>query len=174
MTFIALVLRAGLLWPAAPVVDVVAASWHAVNVETVDVPAAALIAIAQHESDLKPNAVSWIGPRGRVDRLWRGERLPRHVVCGYLQHMATGDACAASISRGSTMADGAIELAAWVRPCRGDLRCIFRGHAGGWGCAVRNLCSANARAFADLFYRNARRLAGDQETYGDHRSGHRS
>lgn len=58
-------------WPTMPIERVVRASYVAVATETDAVPAEILLAIAEHESDLRPNVVSYCEADGhRVDILW--------------------------------------------------------------------------------------------------------
>jgi hypothetical protein len=76
---LALVARAHALWPAAPLEHVTAAACAAVRAEGGGVPAEILLAIAQHESDLRPVAVSWRNGDGqRVDILWSDAGVHDH------------------------------------------------------------------------------------------------
>lgn len=154
---IALTARMLHLFPGATPDRALATARAAVRVEELHgLPAEMLVAIAEHESDLRPNAVSYVRAGARVDILWNSSRpLPSRVVCGYLQAMASPSECAAMIAVDGGMSAGAAELAQWMTTCRGDLRCALRGHAGGTACALRSSCSGPAAAFARLFYRRA-------------------
>lgn len=147
-------------WPAVPADRVLAASLAAAAAETPAIAGELLLAIAAHESDLRPNAVSWRLPGApRVDLVWdQRSPLPPRVVCGYLSAMATAGSCAAMVARDGGMRAGAAELEEWAATCGGDVACVVRGHAGGTACAVHDRCSDDARAFARLFLGNARRL----------------
>jgi hypothetical protein len=149
--------RALVAFPDADVDRVLAAAIAASNTaEVTGIPAALLIAIAQHESDLLPNAVSYRIDGRRIDLAWNGfSRLPPRIVCGYLSAMATPASCASMIAIDGGMAAGSAELVEWLGSCRGDLPCALRGHAGGTRCAILEQCSPNAAAFAALFYRRA-------------------
>jgi hypothetical protein len=155
-----LVLRFGQVFPGAPLERVIVASVHAVRAESDGVPAEVLLAIAEHESDLQPNAVSYVSRGRRVDLLWDGASpLPGRIVCGYLSAMGTPARCRETIQFDGAMTHGAAELQLWMGTCRGDVGCALRGHAGGTACARDVLrCSPNARTFAAMFLGRARRL----------------
>lgn len=146
-------------WPEASPADVMRASVAAVAQESDELPSEVLFSIAQHESDLKPNAVSFIKDGHRVDLLWTTQALPSRVVFGYLSAMGSPDVARAAIVADGGMRAGADELREWLGTCRGDLRCALRGHAGGTACALDEAsCTASARAFARLFYARAMAL----------------
>lgn len=164
---LALAARAHVAWPAQPLDRVAAAALAAARAERPDVPAELLLAIAEHESDLEPNAVSWRDASGnRVDILWSGDRSrllrARAIVCGYVQASVGVQECAKAIERDGAMAIGARQLALWMRSplCAGSLRCALAGYAGG----VRGARAASegsetlAVRFADLFLARARSL----------------
>ena len=146
-------------WHAPRVLD---ASYAAVRAEdATGVDAALLLAIAQHESDLRRNAVSWRRPDGkRVDILWTGQPTPGWIVCGYMSASATRATCGAEISRDGGMELGARQVAEWMRACDGDVHCALAGYAGGWPGvrAMRAFRACDAVAFAELFVRRARQL----------------
>ena len=104
------------------------------HVEYPNVPAEILVAVAEHESDGRPDIVSW--REGGVTYSMPFEKMekwPHHAVCGYLQAMAsTRDACRRMIDALGGMLAGAAEIATWLRTCRGELACALSGHAGGW------------------------------------------
>lgn len=148
-------------YPNQPADRVLVASYHAVQAETSLVPAEVLLAIAEHESDLRPDAMSWVSGGRRHDS--PPERLPAHlpprVVCGYLSAMGTPDICRREMARDGAMRHGTSELELWGATCRGDMRCMLRGHASGTACALdARRCSRDALAFARLFLARARRL----------------
>lgn len=157
---IALVLRLWVQHPDQPIDRVVLATYHALRAETERVPAEVMLAIAHHESDLRPNAVSFVRAGKRVDVLWDGAApLPPRVVCGYLQAMASPAECRAMVTHDGGMLAGSLELRTWSGTCRGDLACVLRGHAGGTACSRdAGACTSHARAFAALFLARARRL----------------
>lgn len=158
-----LIAHARQLWPAMPIVRVVRASYVAVAAETHGVPAEILLGIAEHESDLQPNAVSWLAAGRRVDMLWIGQPLPPREVCGYEQAMSTPASCRAMIAVDGGMRAGAAELVEWLTTCHGNLRCALRGHAGGTACALRGECSPAAATFARHFYDVGRELGWKPE-----------
>lgn len=158
-----LALKVHLLWPGYPADRVIAAARAAAAAETESLPAEILVAIAQHESDLEPTAISWRGSSGvRVDILWTDQHLPTRVVCGYLQAAGDSGACRAAIAADGAMAMGAVELGVWARSplSRGSLRVALAGYAGGvaGARAAREGNDALAVRFADLFIARARRL----------------
>ncbi len=144
-------------WPDVPIAHVVAASVEAARCETNEIRAELLLAIAHHESDLEPHAVSWIENGHRVDRI-SGSIPDRRLVCGYLQAMASRSDCLAMLADDGGMSAGVLELREWLDTCHGDLTCALRGHAGGTRCALENSCSATSRAFARIFLNHAHAL----------------
>lgn len=149
-------------YPDIPMERVTAASSAAQLAEEASgVPAEVLMAIAPHESDLQPNAVSWKLPgHERTDVLWKpGVVLPPRVVCGYVQAMSTSSVCPQLIAKDGGMSAGAAEFAEWLGNCHGDLPCSLRGHAGGWACSRNSFaCTPAQRMFATTFYQIALRL----------------
>lgn len=162
---IILIARAHALWPSIPIRQLAAASYVAVAAEIHDVPSEILLAIAQHESDLEPNAVSWRSDGRTVSLLWTTQRLPSKIVCGYVQAMSTPASCRAMIAVDGGMRAGAAELVEWLTTCHGDLRCALRGHAGGTACALRGECSPAAATFARHFYDVGRELGWKPERH---------
>lgn len=157
---VALAIRLWLQHPEQSPERIAMATYFAVMAETDQVPAELMLAIAHHESDLRPNAVSFVRAGRRVDVLWNlVSPIPGRVVCGYLQAMATRDQCAAAVATDGAMTIGRDELALWSATCRGDQACVLRGHAGGTACSRdQRACSTHALAFARLFLARARRL----------------
>lgn len=156
-----LALRLTRAYPDQPIDRAVVASYWAVQAETASVPAEVLLAIAEHESDLRPDAVSWVAGGRRHDSPPEKlpARLPTRVVCGYLSAMGTPDLCRRESAIDGGMRLGALELGLWSATCRGDIACVLRGHASGTACALDAArCSDNAAAFARLFLARARRL----------------
>jgi hypothetical protein len=145
-------------YPRQPVARVLAAAWVAAEVGVeLRVSPAILVAVAEHESDLEPCAVSFRAAGRRVDvvapRCWVDPRWPRPYVCGYLQAMY-GDAntCGRAMRLDGAMRAGALELLEWAATCRGDAACVLRGHAGGTACALdARACTGPQLAFAQLF-----------------------
>jgi hypothetical protein len=159
---LALALRAFTAWSGVDTLSVADAASAAVRAESeTGVPAELLLAIANHESSLRRNAVSWRRPDGkRVDILWTGQPVPGYIVCGYMSASATRATCGAEIAQDGGMRLGAEQVATWVRACRGDLRCALAGYAGGWA-GVRALRAGepcDAVRFADLFIARARQI----------------
>jgi soluble lytic murein transglycosylase-like protein len=164
---LALAARAHAAWPEYSIADVTAASCAAVGAADPGVPAELLLAIAQHESDLHPNAVSWVATSGRrVDILWTRDRAPpenKALACGYGQTIVhTSRACADVIADHGGLVTAEHELAAWLRSplSGGSLRVALGGYAGGiaGARAAREGIDALAVRFADLFIARARRL----------------
>lgn len=158
-----LALKIHAVWPGYPADRVIAVARAAVAAETSAIPAEVLVAIAQHESDFEPTAVSWRErERARVDILWTDQPLPTSVVCGYLQAAGGAGACRTAIAADGAMAMGAAELGVWVRSrlSAGSLRVALAGYAGGvaGARAARAGTDALAVRFADLFIARARRL----------------
>lgn len=171
-------------WPAYPHGQIATIAMMSVlTSHGSQIPAEVFAVIAQHESDMRPDAVSYVDgssadvahPRGRrrdVLLLDGGRHdLPGHVVCGYLQARLSDVDCRAAVGVDGGMALGAAELAEWTGTCRGIAQgsgasahaslvaCVMRGHAGGTACA-RDVarCTADQRAFADYFVAGARAL----------------
>ncbi len=164
--FIVLAVHAHAAWPAAPLERVAVASAAAVFAETDQVPAELLVAIAQHESDLEPRAVSW-RRRGetRVDILWvDGGRQPPAtgpLACGLVSAIAPDRAsCAKLLDPTAAMAAAVAELAEEIQRCRGSMRCALSCYAGGNAgiAAWRARRRTTATGFADLFFRRAEQL----------------
>lgn len=156
-----LVLAAKMLvvFPDAPPAQVIVTAYAATVASAGGIPAPLLAAIAEHESKLYPNTVTYTRDGERVDLVWDGRAaLPPFVFCGYLSAMSSPELCRAMIADDGGMAAGASELVLWMGTCRGDVRCALRGHAGGTACAMRKDCTPHAAAFARLFYRRAVRL----------------
>lgn len=137
--------------------------WRALHASAeTHVPVPLLSAVAQHESDRRPDIVSYRENGKTVSRTYATVRAwPRRAVCGYLQAMAsTRDACARMIAEDGGMLAGAREIAEWMRMCRGELACALSGHAGGWAGvrAWRERRATDATAFAYSMLRRARKL----------------
>lgn len=164
---VTLAARAHAAWPEYPVTTVTAAAREAVVAELeTGVPAEVLYAIAQHESDLVDNCVSYRDSTGRrVDTVIGAvaRRWPRGAVAGYLQ--ATFESAVearAAIAVDGGMRTGARQLAEWVASplTHGSIRLALAGYAGGVAGVrrARGGVTAPAVAFADLFLRRARAL----------------
>ncbi len=156
-----LVLNAHAVWPTEPIDRVSAAASAAVDAETADVPAELLLGISEHESDLRPNTVSYVVGGRRLDNLWTNLWAPpdRLATCGYGQTVARGRAeCAAAIVAG--MRPMVAELEEELASCRGDMRCALSCYAGGNAgvAAWRARRRTTATTFAALFYRRAKQL----------------
>lgn len=155
----ALAWRVHLAQPETPLDRVAVAAAAAVAVETDAIRAEVLVAIAAHESDLEPRAVSWRRPGGRrVDIVWTAEASPPPargpMTCGLGQTVAsTRDACAELLDATAGMRASAAELAEWWARSRGDLRRALAGYAGG-----ERGFRAGRSPFGDLFLRRARAL----------------
>lgn len=163
---IALAARAHTAFPDQPLDRVTTASCAAVEADAELAPT--LLAIAEHESDLEPTAVSWRDSSGRrvdrvvhseVDRLW----VPRGTsTCGLVQSVATDRAsCLALLDPIAAMRAGAAELRAWLEYSRGDLLVALGGYSGGTAGAIaaREGRTTLAVRFARLFVYRARRLS---------------
>ena len=165
------------VWPAQPIPRVLVAAVAAERAARPGLPAELLAAIAEHESDLRPNVVSWRDACGqRVDAVWESSSnslkplsapnsvwrssWPENAVCGFLQASGTPTECMAAIDLDGAMALGVVELQEWLRACRGDLRCALAGYAGGNSGARAALSGETTLAtrFADLFLARARAL----------------
>jgi hypothetical protein len=153
-----LIARTHAAFPAQPIERVAVAAIAAARAETPDAPAEVLLAIADHESDLQPRAVSWRGRGGqRVDILWDDRRGPpggAGLACGLVQTVAhTRAACAELLDPITAMRAGAAELGEWLSASGGNLRVALAGYAGGWGGArdARTGARSDATAFADIF-----------------------
>lgn len=159
-----LFVHAHALWPAAPVDRVLAASYVAAASETHAVPAEFLLAIAQHESDLQPSAVSWrFHGAPRVDIAWDGiAPIPRGgMACGLVSSIAPDrPTCAALLEPARAMAAGVAELAEELDRCRGVMACALSIYAGGRRGleAWRAGDVTDATRFAYYFIATARRL----------------
>lgn len=166
LRFLLLYFAAHRAWPDYEAEKLAAACAMAVEIEDVaGVPAPLLLAIAQHESDLEPGAVSWRDAAGRRhDRvLVTNEtiKIAGPLVCGYLSAMARdGFDCSMMIETTGGMLRGALEIREWLDTCRGDVRCALSGHAGGNAgmLAHREHRDTQATRFADLFTQRARVL----------------
>lgn len=151
-------------WPHYPLEKAMALAVRSVNVgEAVGVSPPLLAAIAQHESDAEPGAVSWVADGKRLDFVNPVGLTARTgpAVCGYLSAMApNGFACSDMIQTDGGMMAGALEIAEWLGTCRGNLRCALAGHAGGnaGAQAHREHRDTMATRFADLFISRARVL----------------
>lgn len=162
---IALMWRIHQLYPSAPIVRVVIVSYVAVRAETRAVPAELLVVIAEHESDLRPRAVSWRHRGGkRVDKVVDSpcdipERGP--MACGLVQTIARDRAgCVQLLDPTAAMAAGAAELTEELHACRGAMFCALSIYAGG-GAGRRAWAageSTQATVFAAAFHGRARRL----------------
>lgn len=135
MHAIALFVSAHLAYPAAPLDRLGVAVLAAAAGETERVPAELLIAIAEHESDLRPGAVSWRRADGRrVDKVVENPvEIPDGVAaCGLVQTVARGRAaCARLLVPGLGIAAGVAELEAELAACRGVMACALAIYAGG-------------------------------------------
>jgi hypothetical protein len=155
-------------WPDAPIERAAPAVAAAVQVgEETGLPPEVLVAIAHHESDFQPAAVSWRAANGqRLDRLAVPDVLPRGAVCGYLQSMTTTRlGCLEATTPIGGMRAGARELVEWLGACRGDLRCALVGYAGGNRAVTLLHAGTLPRGnFADLFLAHARRLGWTPHT----------
>jgi hypothetical protein len=171
MHLLSLIVRAHTMWPAYPLPVVARACLEAVLVETSEVDAEQLLAIAEHESNLEPDAVSYVthdwNGRHRTDLLLRNSDvrlLPDHVVYGYLSAMGLRDQIVNSIRHDGGMQRGADELAEWATTCRhmgaGSIAaCTLRGHAGGTACAKDEAtCTPDQATFARIFLARASAL----------------
>lgn len=164
-----LVARSRAAWPEQPLERVVPACAAAARAEArTGVDAETMLAIAEHESDLRPNTVSWRDDAGRrvdkaVDNLCTGVPVDRPATSGLVQTVTRGRAaCRAMLRPGAAMLAGARELAEWrASPtCRGDLKCGLAGYAGGNAGALAARAGRRTLAvqFADLFIARSRHL----------------
>ncbi len=162
---LALMLRVHQLYPSAPIARVAVVSYVAVRAETHAIPAEILVAIAEHESDLQPHAVSWRKPgQKRVDRIVDNlSDIPEResLACGLVQSIARDrESCAALLDPETAMAAGAAELTEELRACRGAMFCALAIYAG--GVAGRRAWEAGqttkATQFASVFHARARKL----------------
>lgn len=159
----ALVWRASALYPDATMADLVDVSYAAALEETPAVPAEILLAIAEHESRLRPNAVSWRGANKRVDILWMdGATMPRgSLACGLVQTIVRDrSACIDLLDPVAAMRAGVVELDEELRACRGEMTCALSAYAGGNAglAAWRAGETTDATRFAYLFAARARQL----------------
>jgi hypothetical protein len=153
---VVLVVMSHRAWPAMPLERVTVAVIHAVDSETKATPAELLLAIGAHESDLQPNAVSYVMHGHRRDGLWTNLWIPpdRVMTCGYGQTVARGRmACAAIIADHGGMTAAAAELGEWMGRSHGDMRRALAGYTNG-----NRGFRAGRSAFGDGFLRRARQL----------------
>lgn len=159
------------LWPDAPIARSLPAVSAAVEAaDEYHVPAELLVAIAHHESDFVPTAVSWRDASGqRRDVLEVPAQLPRGAVCGYMQTIAADRlGCIEATTPIGGMRAGARELVEWLGTCRGDLHCALVGYAGGNRAVHMMRAGTLPRGgFADLFMAHARRLGMTPHTKGN-------
>ncbi len=114
-----------------------------------DIPPELLLAIARHESDLEPHAVSWVSGGKRRDAVRPTSATSYPATCGYLQGVALTEAECLN----QDMRTGARELASWRASQHGDLRAGLLGFA----CGNRGVAGLPC-PFAALFLAHARRL----------------
>ncbi len=150
-------------WPDAPLERIAVAAIEAVGAETSSVDAAMLLAIAQHESDLRPNTVSYVVNGKRVDGLWTTLWIPPDgkMTCGYGQSVAHGRAeCAAIIADHGGMTAAAAEISEAMVRCHRSMPCALSLYAGGNAgiLAWRMHKRTSATEFAALFIRRAQQL----------------
>lgn len=115
------------------------------------IPPELAVVIAEHESDWKPNAVSYVVAGRRRDIAYHRGALPAHVTCGYLQASLPGAACADAIAKDGGWSDGETQILEAIRQ-GGSVRAGLEWYA----CGRRGPC-----AFATLFYQRARKLGWD-------------
>lgn len=170
---LALVVRAHAVYPNANPGALVRASWEAVGHATDETSAELLLAIAEHESDLQPCAVSYVANGTRHDMVAPGCEVsatyPLPVVAGYLQATFHDRAAARDAMRlDGAMAEGVRQLAECAADCARwgmhDESCMLREYAGGVACALdARACKPEQRAFVWLFTSRAAAMSGNGE-----------
>ena len=164
MRIIWLVLRVHAVYPNVPIDHVIVAVRAAVKAETSSASAPLLVAIAQHESDLRPRAVSWRRGRRRVDRVVDNPvEIPARgpLACGLASSIAADRAtCERLLDPTAAMLAAVAELTEELARCRGDVSCALSCYAGGrrgidaWRAGLRT----DATVFAAIFKRRAELL----------------
>lgn len=152
------------VYPAAPIARVAVAAYAAAAAETEEVRGETLLAIAEHESDLRSRAVSWRRGGRRVDKVVDNElEIPRsgRLACGLVQTIAPDRAgCAKLLTPTAAMLAGVAELTEELHVCRGATICALSLYAGGqagrvaWEAGV----DTDATRFARHFAQRARQL----------------
>lgn len=166
---LALAWRARVVYPDAAPAELARAAWEMIGVASSAEEAAVLLAMSEHESDLKPCAVSYVTGGVRHDVVpadctvagW----YPLPVVAGYLQATFYSRAEAtAAIQRDGAVVEGVAQLHECAADCRRwgmpDTACMLREYAGGVACARdAGQCKPAQRAFVGLFLSRAVAIA---------------
>ena len=151
-------------WPNIPLSRITTAIEAATQTETEVVPAALLLVIAQHESDLVAATVSWRASDGkRVDTI-APMQLPQHLplACGLVQTIAANaEQCTQLLQPIAAMRAGVAELTEELTVCKGNLKCALSIYAGGTAGhkAWQTGKAVQATRFADYFFMRTRQLA---------------
>lgn len=138
-----LALRLHLAAPDVPIDTALANATAAVAVETSELTAELLLAVARVESNYRPSTVS--RPHGAA--------FP--IYCSILQTAAMSEReCARQRTHAVAYRLGASEIGSWSRRCRGDVTCMLNGH----GCGHHGVTTGRCNRYAARVLRFERRL----------------